>query len=193
MSSNSIYPLPLQLVGFTGNRVGANDLLSWKSVDEINFSHFDVEYSATGLAFNKIGEVAAQGMPGSGVNQTYNFTHSDVSGVAYYRLKIVDANGNFVYSNIVKTSGGNTGCFTIARIYPVPFINELHISIFSCKQKKAIIAMYNASGSKLLEETQTIAAGSGIYNLHNLSRLATGTYFVWVKTNEERIILKAVK
>ncbi|WP_171062782.1 CotH kinase family protein [Larkinella sp. C7] len=85
------------LLNFTGQVSGAEKALQWTTSSEKEASRFEVEFSADGLTYGKVGEVAASG--NSAVEKAYSFTHSDASAVAYYRLKIFNTNGLFKYSD----------------------------------------------------------------------------------------------
>ncbi|RYD95138.1 MAG: hypothetical protein EOP50_08450 [Sphingobacteriales bacterium] len=85
------------LLDFTGQVSGAEKALQWTTSSEKDASRFEVEFSADGLTFSKVGEVAASG--NNAVEKAYSFTHSDASAVAYYRLKIFNKDGLFKVSD----------------------------------------------------------------------------------------------
>jgi endonuclease/exonuclease/phosphatase family metal-dependent hydrolase len=91
--------LPVKISAFTASALnGKGNLLGWEVSQEVNVKLYEIERSADGTRFEKIGTVAQSGLP------KYNFT--DVlphSGENYYRLKIVDEDGRFEYSAIVRT------------------------------------------------------------------------------------------
>jgi hypothetical protein len=91
--------LPVKLIKFLASAESKTAKLYWETASELNNDKFEVERSANGVDFSKIGEVE-----GNGTAQNLNkYTFKDFApknGVNYYRLKQVDFNGNFEYSEI---------------------------------------------------------------------------------------------
>jgi hypothetical protein len=89
--------LPLNLLSFTGLQTNRVNQLNWKTSNEINVDQFEIERSLDGKVFRSIATVKAIGNGASGV---YNYNDKTV-GKTYYRLKIIETNGKFVYSDII--------------------------------------------------------------------------------------------
>ncbi|ODS87561.1 MAG: hypothetical protein ABS46_00075 [Cytophagaceae bacterium SCN 52-12] len=94
--------LPVQLVYFKGSLheqgVGA---LTWATVSEERFSHFEVQASTDAKNFSVLGSVS-KGLPAGG-HMLYHFTDSrGAAGTLYYRLRMIDLDGSFDYSNLVR-------------------------------------------------------------------------------------------
>ena len=92
-------PLPLELTWF-GAEAGHSDVtLSWKAANAVGFDNFEIERSVDGISFQKIGRVAAPAASFSA--QIFSFLDKDaVAGCYYYRLKMNDLDGKFIYSAI---------------------------------------------------------------------------------------------
>jgi hypothetical protein len=97
-------PLPVELLSFTAKLLSQqSSLLEWQTASELNNDHFDIERSEDGLSFIKIGEQKGAGT--TQIRQEYAFTDNFgiiTSNILYYRLKQVDYNGKFTYSEIRK-------------------------------------------------------------------------------------------
>jgi hypothetical protein len=92
--------LPVKYSQFYGTSKDGNNLLTWATSSEVNNSHFEIERSADGETFEPIGRVDAKGGSRSDVN--YEFVdHSPFMKANYYRLKQVDLDGQFSFSDIV--------------------------------------------------------------------------------------------
>ncbi|MBC7774306.1 MAG: T9SS type A sorting domain-containing protein, partial [Phycisphaerae bacterium] len=99
-------PLPLELVAFTVRPLNATDAqLDWITANEINSSHFDIQRSIQGISWITIDTVAAAGNSQS--NRYYNLIDKNVfdpnaytNTNFYYRLKMVDLDGHFEYSDV---------------------------------------------------------------------------------------------
>jgi Metallo-peptidase family M12B Reprolysin-like/Secretion system C-terminal sorting domain len=93
--------IPVSLLSFTAQPANARVVAQWKTAQEINSSRFIVERSATGSGFAAIGSISAAGNT-STVKQ-YSFNDNDpFSGLNFYRLKIVDRDGTYKYSEVVS-------------------------------------------------------------------------------------------
>jgi hypothetical protein len=171
-------PLPLNLIYFNGSVQNGNTQLSWKTNNEINTLHFEVENSNGATAFSTIAVVQAQQLS-SGSDYGTVHTNPFINGaVQYYRLKIIDKNGRFTYSNIIRLSNSSGG--TDLSIFPNPAAES--ISISSNKKQEAVLT--NSAGQLitkivLLKGSQTI----------NISKLAAGIYFI----KGETVTVKFIK
>jgi hypothetical protein len=91
--------LPVRLSGFTVQKQGAAALLQWQTSQEQNSRLFAIEKSTDGAGYAVIGSVDAAGS--SSAARNYSFTDpTPQSGMNYYRLKQLDADGHFTYSPV---------------------------------------------------------------------------------------------
>jgi hypothetical protein len=93
-------PLPISLIAFEGKRFEQSVILNWKSTNETNFSHFEVEKSINATEFGVIGKV----FDSSELKGFYNFTdlNPKVGSVNYYRLRMVDIDGKTTLSKTIS-------------------------------------------------------------------------------------------
>jgi hypothetical protein len=105
-------PLPVTFKSLEGKRAGNGTLLTWKVADEINVHEYQVERSTTGNSgFAKIGTVSAKGL------LSYNFTdEAPLGGQVYYRVKSLDNDGTFGYSNQISFKNGTSTL--VFRVFP---------------------------------------------------------------------------
>lgn len=100
--SNTSAPLPVTLVAFTAQAQGADALLRWTTASELHNDHFEVEASADGQAFRRIGTVAGAGT--SSQAHDYQLVDPAIAHYAaspvYYRLRQVDTDGTARYSPV---------------------------------------------------------------------------------------------
>ncbi len=170
--------LPLNLISFTGSKNNNDVLLQWKTANEIGVSKFEVQRSNDGQAFTTIGTVTAGG-------SVYSFTDANTFSsrtVAFYRLKSIDADDRFTYSNIIKLSKQASATVTV---YPNPVSDVL--SICGLKQNGTVL-LYNAEG-KLLQQQTVTAQTMAI----DMSRYAKGIYLLQYKTGDEVVNQKIIK
>ncbi len=150
--------LPVSLVSFTGSMQKNNALLTWKTLSEQNTSQFEVEQGVNGKSFSKVGSVAAAG--NSNDVRQYSFTVSksfNAAGYVYYRLKIKDVDGKFVYSNIVALSVKTKA--TALSIYPNPVKENATLSITVTQKDYITYTVIDNSGKQLLNGKAALSAG----------------------------------
>ncbi|MDI3322166.1 zinc-dependent metalloprotease [Pinibacter soli] len=182
-----VTPLPVTLLSFTGKSQNDNVALNWATSTEINSSYFDVETSVDGTNFYKAGQVKSKG--NSGLVQDYSFIHySPVEGANYYRLKQVDLNGAFTYSNVIAVQFDNNKGQVIS-IYPSPVNNDLNIT-FSKREENVMLRVISIDGKVV--ETKQIGIAEGKTSL-NVSSLVNGVYILQVRINNEWRHFKFVK
>jgi hypothetical protein len=112
-----IVVLPVSLLNFQGKSVNEGIALDWKTATEKNNDRFEVERSADARSFEKIGEMKGNGTTSSQHDYGYTDKHP-ASNLNYYRLRQVDFDGKFVYSNVVSVRSGDVG--SPMTVYPNP-------------------------------------------------------------------------
>jgi hypothetical protein len=118
-------PLPVTLVEFTGRKENKHIKLDWTTLSEVNNDRFEVEKSKDGFNFSFIGSVSGHGT--TSIPIIYSMKdYEPFQGKNYYRLKQVDFDGKFVYSDIVLVNFRNT---TTPLIFPNPAIRGTTISL----------------------------------------------------------------
>ncbi|MDQ6812256.1 MAG: T9SS type A sorting domain-containing protein [Bacteroidota bacterium] len=121
--------LPVTLINFDAKPKGGEVQVTWATVNEFNNSRFIVERSDDAFSFSSIGSVPAQG--NSNGQSNYNFTDKlPLSGTSYYRLRQVDIDGKYTFSNTVAV---NLDINTSAslKIYPNPVTKFVRLSLNS--------------------------------------------------------------
>ncbi len=172
--------LPVKLTDFNATKLDgqkASDL-RWISSSEVNFSHYEIERSEDGFNFNNIGNVNANGY--NAWNQNYQFIDNklpltrNLTDIYYYRLKMVDLDGRFEYSEI--------------RSVRFDFSNEINLSYYPNPTTTKVfvnMSIPHVLGSQTLDATITDKAGklvmtksissNGITEI-DLSQLPTASY-----------------
>jgi len=170
--------LPVSLASF--NVVSPNcksNIINWKSTDELNFSHYEVEWSENGVNFNYLATVASKGNDFQ--SNAYSFEHTSPSSVNYYRLKMIDVDGSVSYSNIRFQQ--KPACLE-ENIHFSPNPAGNNITISSPENTPLSISIYQTDG-KLV---QVVEINSAIQNI-DISNLASGVYFVVFSSGQSMI------
>jgi hypothetical protein len=168
--------LPVELTSFTGWNQGTVNRLQWVTASELNTSKFVVEKSITQGVWTVIGEKTAAG--NSSASLTYDFTDNNpVDGNNYYRLKVVDLDGSFSYSNIINIPVSETVVNNFTRVYPNPTGGLLNVEIQSTEPFDTKIIVYDVLGKKLEDKASSLNKGINTIQF-NFSQLANGSYVI---------------
>ena len=184
-------PLPVTFIYFNASKQNETTaLLNWKTSQEINTSHFEVERSNDAVNFNYIGRVVASGNSTSPINYFFS-DYKPAKGLNYYRLKQVDLDGKFIYTaaRLVKFDQLDEAK---VKYYPNPTNGILNIELTSAMQAEMkIINISNAAG--IVVKQFSVGASSDEILLVNMSKLPKGVYFIQVRTlsinSTSRIVL----
>jgi len=181
--ASDINVLPLNLITFNGQNESGLAKLTWISANEVNTNYFIVERSTDGRSFSEIGKVTAKNTTGE---ITYNFSDPiKLVDAVFYRLKIVDRDDNFKYSNMILIT---VKASTIS-VHPNPAHRELIVTHPKIKSA-ATITIYNAGGMKI--KTVTLALNS-IRTTVNIASFAKGNYIVILANGKETSGLQFIK
>jgi hypothetical protein len=181
--------LPAKLNHFTAQLKNQTAQLNWSTITEINTSHFEVEYSNNGREFNKVATVTANGNSSSTKN--YTAIHSvNNEPIHYYRLKMMDKDGQFTYSQIVKLKTATKG-FNV-EVYPTVVTNQANVNINATEKTNGTISITNMQGQLIKRSNVNIAVGSQTTTL-DVSSLSKGSYLVTIQTNKEQQSFKIIK
>lgn len=155
-------PLPVSLVSFEASKTMKGNELVWKTSNEINFSHFEVERSVDTKAFSQIGKVLSSN---SKENSGYNYIDESVFGQLYYRLKLVDLDGSFNYSKIIFVNNDPVNDL-VGNFYPNPTIgNEVNINIIATIESKVTISAIDISGKLINSKVENVQKGENLINV----------------------------
>jgi hypothetical protein len=191
-------PLPVELSSFTAssNQNGVN--LKWQTETEVNNYGFDVERKVhtstefspikSGLSvtvWEKVGFVAGNGNSNS--PKEYSFIDKSPSGGSkfQYRLKQIDNDGAFEYSDVVNVNVGTPEEYYLSHNYPNPFNPATTIDYMISNDEKVNLKVYDILGTEvatLVDEYKQAGSYSVTFNADNLSsgiyiyRLIAGEY-----------------
>jgi hypothetical protein len=179
IGANCAPVLPVEMLSFTVTKSGDDALLNWATASEVNNNFFDVQHSVNGEEFNYVGRVNSLNGNSTAV-QNYQFVHnSPAKGVNYYRLKQVDFDGTFEYSDIRSIMFGGAGNLVI---YPNPVNSTLNVQVPDGIEK-AVVEIVNATGQVVRSMNMTDMSQS-VLQL-NVSDLALGFYFIQMNTGAD--------
>ncbi|GAA4738380.1 T9SS type A sorting domain-containing protein [Flavisolibacter ginsenosidimutans] len=179
-------PLPVKWLDIKGERLNdSTALIKWETANEINNKGFDVERSFGNASnFGKAGYV--QSSVGTTASARYQFRdRNDFTGISYYRLKQIDADGKYSYSKIVAVKGYRKEEF--ASVYPNPAQAELQLLLNLSKGGTTVLFLYDVNGH-LLQQKQTVFTTGAVLFAWNVRTLASGTYLIRIFTPSENFL-----
>ena len=188
--------LPIELVDFKATPRDNNVELSWVTGSEINNDYFTIERSVDRENFEKI--LTKPGAGNSTSTLYYNAVDSKpVNGLAYYRLKQTDYDGQFSYSAIKKVkfvSKENPGTpITIKSINPNPFNERFTVVFESSNESPVDFVLLNQEGRTISTDKFTAKSGMNEYQFANGESLKSGIYTVLLVSNNQKYSKTIIK
>lgn len=185
-------PLPVELLTFEGYHQGDRNYLYWTTASEINNAYFIVEKSLDGVNYEAIGKVQGAGT----VSEVRYYDLMDLNPVVgknHYRLKQVDFDGSFEYSqSIVIEVDELAWNFEVLKLIPNPTEGEINVRLSSDADAQMVYAIYNMMGQQIITKQVSIYTGMNSLEL-DLSNLANGVYNLVLDNGNEKIIQRIVK
>lgn len=170
-------PLPVNIISFEIKSDNCSNVLTWKTGEEKNFKHFELQRKANN-EFVSLGVINAKGN-----NSSYVYVDAHPgSGLNTYRLQITDLNGSVTYSELkTVTTHCNNNSITV-----YPTVSKTNIKISGANQGD-VLMIYSTSGQLVRK-----IVVSGNIDTIDISTVANGLYFVSVYRNNAKIYTQKV-
>lgn len=170
------FTIPVNLVDFSATAQKSKVLAQWRTAQEINSHSFIVERSADGIHFETAGTVAASG---NATGKGYTFTDNNpYNGLNYYRLKMVDKDGSFTYSQVVTVKFAQS--FDL-QLSPNPANDKVRVT-GKMLNGTTIVQLFNANGQQVFSRTYTNA--TTLNDMIDLQQFANGIYRVKITNGD---------
>lgn len=178
-------PLPVTQLDFKAAAINKKVITRWQTLSEINTDRFEIYRSQDGEHFNLAGQVAAA--RNSSTLLKYEFIDQEpFAGTSYYKVKIIDLDGRYIWSNVVRISFSQEN---VIMLYPNPSQDYVTLKVDNnIADHTPMATIYDAKGSlvnsfKITSSTQQI----------NISRLPAGNYQIVFKTGNNNHTLQFIK
>jgi hypothetical protein len=178
----SINPIvPVELISFTHRIVNGKVILDWVTATELNNMGFEIQRSLDKNIFVTVGFVEGKGS--STTNQYYSFTDEGIAGTVYYRLKQVDYNGSYNYSQVIEVSGVTVSTIQLEQNYPNPFNPATTIKYQLGNDGFVNLKVFNSLGEEVAELVNEFQ-NAGIYEINfEAENLPSGIYIYQLTTS----------
>ncbi len=191
LNSNTV--LPVELTSLKATPIDNQYIkISWSTASELNNKEFKVLKSTDGVDFTEIGTLNGNGT----TNQTHNYHFDDFNVqpdvLYYYKLKQIDFDNTYSFTNIVSAKLNNSDQFSISDIYPNPSTNQAYINIYVPNADALTYAFYNALGQVIKSKDIQLQKGYNKIELNNTD-LAKGTYIVRFNYADNTTTKKLIK
>jgi poly(3-hydroxybutyrate) depolymerase len=173
--------LPVRLSSFTGNLADEKIKLSWETSLELNLKNMIIERSIDGTRYDELASILPKGLHGAGAIYTA-FDNHPFSGLNYYRLKLVDMDGSYTYSDIV-TIKTKMKALEITQLYPNPVINRLTVQLQSAKDLQVNYTIFDMTGKQIILNTASLKTGLTHLEIP-FENIATGMYLIKIENRQ---------
>lgn len=171
-----VLPVPVELTSFTAATNGKEVTLSWSTATELNNQGFELQRKFSSNDFATIGSVKGHGTTTSPNQYSYVDKLTD-QGKYFYRLKQIDFDGTFEYSNVIDVEVRVLDKFVLEQNYPNPFNPRTTIGYVLQEKSNAKLTLLNSIG----EEISVLVNEELDKGYHKVefdgSNLTSGVYF----------------
>ena len=187
--SNDNSPLPVLFILFNAKCEESKVVLTWKTAQEQNSSHFNVERSSDGNHWTVLGSLPAAG--NSLIEKSYSFTDFNPLQGGIYRIAQYDLNGTLHYTSILRSLCGTPDLFNL---WPNPVHDNIFINIGAANGSQATIKIFDSKGALVKAQAANVLPGINQMNI-NIKSLPNGPYTISVDWNngQTRRITQLIK
>ena len=184
--------LPLTLIEFKGTKQTDKISLKWITENEDQLNHFEIERSSNGYTFEKIGQLPAIGYSNSRNAYLFSDTHP-FNLQNHYRLKMMDNDGKYTFSNIIVFSGSGLSIDMAFSAAPNPFSEVIHLNIILEKNQPLKIQLLDFAGRIVFTKDAQGLQGNNLIPCNGLEKLSRGIYFIRIITSGVSLQQKVLK
>jgi len=185
------YVVPVELSSFTASTKDGIVTLNWTTATETNNKGFEIERNASNSEYRNIGFV--EGFGTTTEIKHYGYTDKNLTSGNYtYRLKQIDLDGTFKYSNEVEVNVNVPAVFSLEQNYPNPF-NPTTIIKYSIPQEQMVkLNVYNLLGENVVTLVNRVQKAGQHEASFNAANLASGIYFYKLEAGTNTSIKKMI-
>lgn len=181
--------LPVEMLEFDASTEHDGNEVHWKVASETDLSHYEVEHSTDGQHFVNLGMVDA--MDNSSAISNYNYLHNNPPhSINYYRLKMVDIDGEFSYSRIAVLD--NRKGIQDWQVYPNPATNLVYLRYENELDDQVEFRIRDITGRVAKSITYRQKKGTNSLEL-SIDELVSGSYFIDMYSTTLRAVIKTEK
>ena len=165
--NSNLIVLPVEWIKMSATNTREGNYVSWSTATEVNNSHFEVERSIDGKSFSKVGEIEGRGMS-AGITDYEFLDEVEYQGMIYYRVKQVDLNGNYEFSQVVSAKAVE---HVSVQVHPTQVVSEFQV----VSAEDLLVSVYDAFGNQVISTTDATVI--------DMSDQMPGIYYVLITTD----------
>ena len=173
--------LPIQFTLFNVKCENGNTLIVWKTAQEQNSHHFEVQKSSDGVQWTNITMVPAAGTSVS--EKSYAYTDMNSSLGSFYRIAGFDTDGKVKYTSVLRSNCSSKDVF---KLWPSPSRGPVYINIVAESASQVVIKVFSNNGSLVKQHNASVLQGSNQLSI-DLTQLANGVYTVTAEWNNGQV------
>ncbi len=182
--------LPIELVSFQARNMVSSVAVAWTVTDLSNFSHFELERSNGDNNFVTITRINGDNSGHYSYNDLEALRSS--ASLFYYRLKMVDRDGDFSYSNIVSVKNKKGSTYIVDNLVN-PVKDKISFNLSTQNSGPVTLELTDLSGRRIAAKTYQVAAGTTSMQIADDKVLARGMYLLKITADGSSNIYKLVK
>ena len=178
----------VSVINLTGTNNGSNNSLNWTVVNEQTVLNYQLQRSTNGVDYTSVTTTNAANLG------TYNYSDnisSTTESFFYYRVKLVNNDGTYKYSNVVRITVISRNEFV--EVAPNPFTDKLILNITADVQKTATITITDFIGRQIFKKQIDLTAGTNPIEIKEAIAFARGVYILNVTTATQKQQIKIIK
>ncbi len=175
--------LPVNIVSFSGKLSSNKIVLKWEVENEINVNRYEIEKSFNGADFNFITSIKATNSRNYSVT---DFVENNKGKRVYYRIRKVDNDGRYSYSEIFTL---HIPLHTKFNIYPNPASDFIHVQLNNNNNDIIAVEVSDLAGRIVIHSNYQ--SNNGIIDIATKA-LSRGTFMVKLTSNGESYVQKVV-
>ena len=179
-------PLPVELSTFTANNNGRTIQLNWETKTEVKLNKFEIDRALASANDASVTWASVGSVPASGTSNSpkkYSYTEKDLqTGKYQYRLKMIDNDGSYKFSNIVETDITSPKNFELSQNYPNPFNPSTRINYSIPFDSRVTLEVFNIIGERMgqiVNEEQSAGYYTVNFSSSNLNKSITSGVYIY--------------
>ncbi len=189
---DGVNPLPVQLVYFKASKQGEAALLEWETASEKNNQGFEIQASADGRDFQRVGFVETRNGNSSSVQDyAYRDAQNSKAGLWYYRIKQTDTDGSVSYYGPKVIDFGRAR--NLVSVYPNPFTDKFEIKVQAAAAAEATITLHDLSGKLVYSGTEKLNTGINHIEVSAGDQYPASLYILTARTAGQVFVTRLLK
>jgi hypothetical protein len=169
-------PLPVQLFSFSAQLLNRDGLITWRIADAVDLRHFELEHSIDGRVFEKLATIYPR------EHNEYKHLHPRLNpGIHYYRLKILEKDGQVRYSRTELLQVGNAITIVEGLLQNPVYGGKAIVKIQSASNQTADVLLFDILGRAVLSQKIALVSGHNLAPV-SLLPLPKGQYRLLIRT-----------